>query len=105
MATKSFWRKHYTGYTSGSHLGRDDGYPEPRTRRYTSIEALAQDHGTKDKEWYEAVSEEACRLTLEQVLDMVDAGNEARHLKAAQAQRKADEAEFALLAKRLGKEV
>ncbi len=54
--TRTFYRKHYTGYTTGSMYGRDDGYPEPRVICFDNIHQLAEDK-TREAERIELVVE------------------------------------------------
>ena len=39
--------KVWTGVTSGSHLGRDDGYPEEKIRVINSLEELVTSYSGK----------------------------------------------------------
>jgi hypothetical protein len=46
--------KTWMGVTSGTYMGRDDGYPEKKYRHYDSIEELAKDFGEhSDEEYFE----------------------------------------------------
>ena len=44
--------KTYEGLTSGTHMGRDDGYPETKVVTYTSIEGLENGYAKQKKEQY-----------------------------------------------------
>ena len=41
--------KTWAGVTSGSHLGRDDGYPEQKSRIIESMEELVNSYDDKAK--------------------------------------------------------
>lgn len=49
--------KIWMGTTSGSYHGRDDGYPERKSRIYSSIGELAKQHGTQSNENYYKLEE------------------------------------------------
>jgi hypothetical protein len=44
--------KTYEGVTSGTHMGRDDGYPETKVVTYTNIEDLEKGYAKQKKEQY-----------------------------------------------------
>lgn len=50
--TKPLFLKQYEGVTSGSFMGRDDGYSETKYVTYASIDALSKDFGKRKEEYY-----------------------------------------------------
>jgi hypothetical protein len=112
---RCFWRKRYTGYTSGyfTHLGRDDGYPEPRVIEYNDDEEgladLCCDYGSCKDEHYEYVREIVTTHDSEAMDSFVhhhDMEQEKKQKEAAEEQERVnDERLLAKLAKKLGKTV
>ena len=49
--------KTWTGVTSGSYAGRDDGYPVEKSRTFTDLDELARSFGSEKNEKYFKVQE------------------------------------------------
>lgn len=101
--TKSFIRKHWTGRSAGGIGDRDAGYPEPRVTLYTDLCRLAKDHGTRENEAYERVTETVQVMTAMEVDAIVKAGKDSLELERIRSERERDEAEFARLSRKLKK--
>lgn len=102
---RTFWRKYYVGFTLMVIQGESGRGPVVKTCDYTTLEALAKGHkGTRD-ERYVVVIEIEQPLSPEAATELVAEGNAYLRTSDEKAQRTADEAEFARLAEKLGKEV
>jgi hypothetical protein len=100
---RTFWRKHYVGFTPMVLHGEAGQGPEARTYDYFTVEDIARGHtGTRDEE-YEIIVELAIPITREAVAELVARGNESLRRSDEESQRETDEAEFARLAEKLGK--
>ena len=108
--TRCFWRKRYT---SGSHLGRNDGHPEPRVKEYEDNESglidLCCDHNSYQDEHYEYVREVANGYSdadMDNFVHNHDVAMEQKQEDAAKKQERVnDELTLVRLAKKLGKTV
>lgn len=49
--------KTWMGFTSGSYAGRDDGYPQEKSRTFTDLDELARSFGSEKNERYFKVEE------------------------------------------------
>lgn len=102
---KTFWRKRYIEFTPMVISGMTGHGPVARTCDYFTVEDIAKGHaGTRDEE-YTVVTEIVSPLSPEAAAGLIAAGNESLRRVDEEAQRKTDEAEFARLAEKLGREV
>jgi hypothetical protein len=96
----SSYLKKYTGYSSGSFMGRDDGYPEDRYEMFTSNEELARQHGTcKNEEYFIATP-----VNMSEIQTMVNKTNKEIKKRKDDQEKVYDEQKFQELKKKLGKE-
>lgn len=102
---KTFWRKHYIGFTPVVIQGESGQGPVARTRDYTSLEEIARDYKGTCDERYSVVTEIELPLSREAAAELVAEGAESLRMSAEETQRNADEEELTRLAKKLGKEV
>ena len=102
---RTFWRKHYVGFTPMTIDGETGRGPEARTCDYFTVDDIARGHkGTCDEE-YEVVIEITLPLSREAAAELVAEGDESLRKSDEEVQRTTDEAEFARLAEKLGKEI
>lgn len=65
--------KMFEGTSSGSYMGRDDGYAETKYKSFSSIEALAKEFGQNKGEQYFTlvpVTKEALEVEVNEFLDI-----------------------------------
>ena len=102
---RTFWRKHYVGFTPMVIQGESGQGPEARTCDYFTVEDVAKSHtGTRD-EWYEIIVEIAIPLSPTDAAELVAAGDASLRRSDEESRRATDEAEFVRLAEKLGKEI
>lgn len=101
--TRTVYRKHWTGRSSGSPYGRDDGYPEPRITNYLKPEILAADHGKHQDERYEIVLETIRPLQGDELEALVNAGKAKIEADRIAEEHERDMAEFERLKRKLNR--
>ena len=108
VTTKRIWRKHFTGRTSGTLAGRDDGHPEPCHIDYNAdntddLHDMAMSHGTQENERYEHVVERVSSISDDDLAKIIARGKASKKRMDEESQRRRDEDELQRLQKKLEK--